>query len=147
SMAFNEAAQVAQAIDDPRAASYAWGDLGHLYEAEHRHQEALHLTQRAVLAAQRGYAPESLYQWRWQTARLRNALGDIDAAIAAYERAVETLQSIRYELLSDYGKTHASFREALGPVYFELVDLLLQRAAVVQERDQSAAFLKKARDT
>jgi CHAT domain-containing protein len=35
----------------------------------------------------------------------------------------------------------------LGPVYFELVDLLLQRAAAVQERDQSATFLKKARDT
>ena len=96
---------------------------------EHRHQEALHLTQRAVLAAQRVYAPESLYQWQWQTGRLRHALGDIDAAIAAYERAVETLQSIRYELLSDYGKSRASFREALGPVYFELVDLLLQRAA------------------
>ena len=147
STAFNEAAKVAQAIDDPRAASYAWGYLGHLYEAENRYQEALHLTQRAVLAAQQVYAPESLYQWQWQTGRLRHALGDIDAAIAAYERAVETLQSIRYELLSDYGRSRASFREALGPVYFELVDLLLQRAAAVQERHQSATFLKKARDT
>jgi CHAT domain-containing protein len=147
STAFNEAAKVAQAIDDPRAASYAWGYLGRLYEAEHRHQEALSLTQRAVLAAQRVYAPESLYQWHWQTGRLRHALGDIDAAIAAYERAVETLQSIRYELLSDYSRSRASFREALGPVYFELVDLLLQRAAAVQERDQSETFLKKARDT
>jgi tetratricopeptide (TPR) repeat protein len=125
STAFNEAANVAQAINDPRAASYAWGYLSHLYEAEHRHQEALHLTQRAVLAAQQVYAPESLYQWQWQTGRLRHALGDIDAAIAAYERAVETLQSIRYELLSDYRRSRASFREALGPVYFELVDLLL----------------------
>jgi CHAT domain-containing protein len=107
----------------------------------------LHLTQRAVLAAQRVYAPESLYQWQWQTGRLHHALGDTDAAIAAYERAVATLQSIRYELLSDYGKSRASFREALGPVYFELVDLLLQRAAVVQERDQATTFLKKARDT
>src|SRR5262249_16647442 len=137
SAAFNEAANVAQAINDPRAASYAWGYLGHLYEAEHRHMEALHLTQRAVLPAPQLYAPESLYQWQWPTGRLRHALGDIDAAIAAYERAVETLQAIRYELLSDYARSRASFREALGPVYFELVDLLLQRAAAVQEREQS----------
>ena len=147
STAFNEAAKVAQVINDPRAASYAWGYLGRLYAAEHRHQEALHLTQRAVLAAQRVYAPESLYQWQWQSGRLHHTLGDTGAAIAAYERAVETLQSIRYEMLSDYGKSRASFRAALGPVYFELVDLLLQRAAVVQERDQAATFLKKARDT
>jgi CHAT domain-containing protein len=147
SRAFNAAANVAQVINDPRAAAYAWGHLGHLYETVHRYQEALHLTQRAVLEAQQVYAPESLYQWHWQTGRLRHAMGDNDAAIAAYERAVDTLQSIRYELLSDYGKSRASFREALGPVYFELVDLLLQRAAAVQERDQSTTFLKKARDT
>jgi CHAT domain-containing protein/lipopolysaccharide biosynthesis regulator YciM len=147
SAAFNEAAHIAQAINDPRAASYAWGYLGHLYEVEHRPQEALHLTQRAILAAQQVYAPESLYQWHWQTGRLRHALGDIDTAIGAYERAVEILQSIRHELPIDYGKSHASFRASLGPVYFELVDLLLQRAAVMQERDRSATFLKKARDT
>jgi hypothetical protein len=52
-----------RSIDD-RAASYAWGYLGGLYEDEQRFQEALQLTRRAREAAQRIHAPESLYRWQ-----------------------------------------------------------------------------------
>lgn len=105
-----ETAQVAHANNLLRIASYAWGHLGHLYEQETRYEEALELTQRAVFAAQQVHAPESLYRWQWQTGRLRHALGDIEAAIAAYRRAVNTLQSIRHELPVRYGRppTHIS---------------------------------------
>ena len=72
---FDEAATVAETIGDRRAASYAWGYLGQLYEREHRYQEALQLTRRAVFAAQQVNAPESLYRWQWQTGRLLKALG------------------------------------------------------------------------
>jgi CHAT domain-containing protein/Tfp pilus assembly protein PilF len=144
---FDEAATVAATIGDRRAASYAWGYLGHLYERERRHQEALHLTRRAVFAAQQVNAPESLYRWQWQTGRLLNALGTIDGAISAYRRAVATLQPIRQELLTSYGRTQSSFRESIGPVYFELIDLLLQRAASLQGREQYEPYLIEARDT
>jgi CHAT domain-containing protein/Tfp pilus assembly protein PilF len=144
---FNEAVGVAKAISAPRAASYAWGYLGRLYEAEHRYQEALQLTRRAVFTAQQVYAPESLYRWQWQTGRLFKALGNLDAAIAAYRQAVDTLQSIRQELSIGYGRTQSSFREAVGPVFFELVDLLLQRAASLQAREQDAPYLIEARET
>jgi CHAT domain-containing protein len=145
--AFNAAASVAQTIGDPRATSYAWGYLGHLYEVEHRYQEALQLTRRAVAAAQHVQAPESLYRWQWQTGRLLKAQGHMDAALAAYRRAIATLQSIRQELSHSYGKPPASFRESTGRLYFEHVDLLLQQAASLPERRQYEPYLREARET
>jgi CHAT domain-containing protein/Tfp pilus assembly protein PilF len=144
---FNEAATVAETISDRRAASYAWGYLGTLYEHERRYQEALQLTRRAVFAAQQVNAPESLYRWQWQTGRLLRALGKIDDAISAHRRAVATLQPIRQELFTSYGSTQSSFRESIGPVYFELVDLLLQSAASLQIPDQYEPYLIEARET
>jgi CHAT domain-containing protein len=145
--AFNAAASVAQSIGDARAASYAWGYLGHLYEVEQRYQDALQLTRRAVAAAQQVHAPESLYRWQWQTGRLLKVQGHIDAALAAYRHAITTLQSIRQELAHSYGKPPTSFRESIGHLYFEHVDLLLQQAAVLPERQQYEPYLREARDT
>ena len=142
---FNDVAALAESLDDPRAASYAWGYLGKLYEEERRYAEALQLTRRAVFAAQRVHAPEALYRWQWQTARLLRALGEVDAAIAAYRRAVDTLQSMRPELALGYGPA-PSFRTTLGPLYFELVDLLLQRSASETARAQYEPYLREARD-
>jgi CHAT domain-containing protein len=46
-----------------------------------------------------------------------------------------------------YGSAQTSFRESVGPVYFELVDLLLQRAAALPQREQSEPYLSEARET
>ncbi len=144
---FGDAARIAQRLGDPRAASYAWGHLGTLYEEAHRYQEALRLTRQAVLAAQQVYVPHALYQWQWQTGRILNALGDRDAAIAAYQRAVTTLQALRHELPQAYGKIRvASTRTTLGPLYFQLVDLLLHRAAV-SSPEQAVQDLEQAQNT
>jgi CHAT domain-containing protein/Tfp pilus assembly protein PilF len=145
--ALSEAGTTAENIGDRRTASYAWGHLGRLYEEEHRYQEALQLTRRATFAAQQVNAPESLYRWEWQTGRLLKKLGTIDDAIGSYRRAVRTLQSIRPELTVSYGAPQTSFRETMGPVYFELVDLLLQRGASLQDRDQVGPYLIEARET
>jgi CHAT domain-containing protein len=145
--ALTEAGTMAEGIGDRRTASYAWGYLGALYEDERRHEEALRLTRKAVFAAQQVNAPESLYRWQWQAGRLLKKLGPVDDAISAYRRAVYTLQSIRPELLVGYGGSPTSFRESVGPVYFELVDLLLQRAASLPGRDQVAPYLIEARET
>jgi CHAT domain-containing protein/predicted negative regulator of RcsB-dependent stress response len=144
--ALTEAAVQADKIGDRRTASYAWGYLGNLYEIERRNAEALELTRRAILAAQQANAPESLYRWQWQAGRLLKKLGSVDDAIASYRRSVYTLQTIRQELSVGYGAQSTSFRETVGPVYFELVDLLLQRAAV-RSRDQAAPYLIEARET
>jgi CHAT domain-containing protein/Tfp pilus assembly protein PilF len=145
--ALSEGGTTAESIGDRRTSSYAWGHLGRLYEEERRYEEALQLTRRAIFAAQHVNAPESLYRWEWQTARLLRKVGNIDDAIGSYRRAVRTLQSIRPELTVSYGAPQTSFRETMGPVYFELVDLLLQRGASLQDRNQVAPYLIEARET
>jgi CHAT domain-containing protein/Tfp pilus assembly protein PilF len=145
--AFSEAGTTAERIGDRRTSSQAWGHLGRLYEEEHRYQDALQLTRRAIFAAQQVNASESLYRWEWQTGRLLRKVGAIDHAIGSYRRAVRTLQSIRPELTVSYGAPQTSFRETMGPVYFELVDLLLQRSASLQDRNQVGPYLIEARET
>jgi len=142
----SDAATVAETIGNARDASYAWGHLGALYETERRYEEALDLTRRAVLAAQQAVAPESLYRWYWQSGRVLKSLGRRDEAILAHRRAVEALQAIRQELLLVVGGAPSSFRDAYGPLYFELAELLLQRAAT-QQPDHAQKDLVDARDT
>jgi CHAT domain-containing protein len=137
----------AEWIGDRRTASYAWGYLGGLYEDERRYADAIELTNRAVFAAQQVSAPESLYRWQWQSARLLHATGQTDSAIDAYRRAVQTLQGLRPELSVGYSEAVASFRDSTGKVYFELVDLLLQRARAGEPRAQAVSQLAEARRT
>lgn len=144
---FRAAADIAQRLDDPLAASYALGYLGHLYEKEHRYDEALQLTRRALLAAQRLHAPECLYQWQWQTARLNHAMGRSNLALNMYRQAIATLQSIRRELSSNYGKGPTAFRTTTGRLYFEFVDFLLKHTAQLPETPTKATYLKEARQT
>jgi CHAT domain-containing protein/Tfp pilus assembly protein PilF len=143
--AFQGAADVALAIDDSRSSSYAWGYLGKLYENEHRYREALQLTRRAVFAGQAVNAPETLYRWQWQTGRLLAALEQPEAAILAYQQAVETVQSLNHEMSRGHGPA-LSFQEEVQPVYLGLVDLLLQRAAGMPQRAQYQPYLVRARD-
>jgi CHAT domain-containing protein/Tfp pilus assembly protein PilF len=142
----NEATMVAEGIGDLRAMSYARGYIGHFYEKKECYQEALESTREATFAAQLANSPESLYRWQWQAGRLLKATGRMDEAISGYRRAVETLQSIRQEVSVAYGRKESSFRDNIGPLYFELVDLLLQRAASEKERKDYEPFLIEARE-
>jgi CHAT domain-containing protein len=138
---FNDAVAVAQAIGDARAASYAQGYLGRLYEEEGRYQEALALTRRAVFALQHVQAPEASYQWQWQTGRILKALGQSKAAMAVYSQAVETLQAMRHEMLVAYGEP-LRFRQTVGPVYAEFVDLLSQPGAAEEALEEARQLLE-----
>jgi CHAT domain-containing protein len=145
--ALNDSLATAGSLGDRRGESYALGNLGKLYEAEGRYDEALTLTSRAIFAAQQANAPEALYRWEWQTGRLLKSQEKIEDAIDAYRRAVRTLQSIRQELSAAFTTQRVSFRESVGPVYFELVDLLLRHPAVLANSDQSQSLLKEAGGT
>ena len=146
SNALTKSADIAQRLDDARALSYAWGYLGHVYETQQHVAEALLLTRRAIAAAQRVHAPESLYRWQWQAGRLLKAEGDVAAAVATYRHAIATLQSIRQELSHSYGQSPTTFRHATGRLYFEFVDLLLQ-ASGSQTAPRAVLYLQEARDT
>jgi CHAT domain-containing protein len=144
--AFTDAVATAESINDQHALSYALGYMGELYEKAGRYDQAQQLTQQAVLAAQRVDAPVALYRWYWQTGRLLNAQGNTEAAIIAYQNAVSILQTIRQDLTTGYGGAGVSFRETVGPVYFELADLLLKRSGQISDPAKVKQDLVDARD-
>jgi CHAT domain-containing protein len=144
---FRNANLVASRIGDVAAQSYALGYLGQLSERDQRREEALELTRKAVFAAQQANVPESLYRWHWQTGRLLRASGKDDEAVQAYRRAISTLQPIRFEFSTGYRGRRYSFRDSIGPVFFELADLLLKQASSQSDPKQREAVLIQARDT
>ena len=141
-----EAAAMAEESGGQRLASYAYGHLGHLYEEERRLDEALQLTRRAVFAAQSAGAPESLYRWQWQSGRLLTRLGSLDGALSAYQEAAATLQPIRAEVAFGSQASLDPAHQSIRSLYFELADLLLQRAALMTEDSEADSYLKAARD-
>jgi len=144
--AFVEADTVARKIGDTRTLSYAEGYLGHLYETEHRNDEALQLTRRAVFTAQSANAPESLYRWQWQLGRLLAATGKLDESLAAYNYAIETLRPIRMEVASALSTGSLSGEESVRSLFFELADLLLHRASLTPDAKVAEDYLRRARD-
>ena len=143
---FVEAAEVADKVGDVRTKSYADGYLGHLYETEHRYDEGLQLTRRAIFSAQAASAPESLYRWEWQLGRLLADTGKLDEAIAAYYRAAETLKPIRTEVASALSIGSLSGEESIQPLFFEQADLLFQRSSLTADAKAAQEYLGFARD-
>ena len=141
-----EATTVAEHVGDARTRSYAEGYLGHLYETEHRYDEALQLTRQAVFSAQSANAPESLFRWQWQLGRLLAATGKLDEAIASYDHAITTLRPIRIEVASAWGNDSMAGEESVRALYFELADLLLHRASLTDDSQGAEQYLRRARD-
>jgi CHAT domain-containing protein len=119
----------AHLLGDRRAASYATGRLGGLYEQTQQWETAQRLTQAALQLAQTVNVSEILYQWQWQQGRIAQAQGDRASAVAAYRAAIATLQGLRSDLVAITPDVQFSFRDQVEPVYRELVDLLLQPGA------------------
>lgn len=122
---FATAIQQARSLGDQRTESYALGNLGELYEPEQK-SNAQKLTEQALVLAQAINAPDIVYRFSWQLGRLLKAQGDIPGAITSYTQAVNTLQSLRNDLVAINSDIQFSFRESVEPVYRELVSLLLQ---------------------
>ena len=120
------AIEQARSLQDQRTESYALGVLAEVYEQTQQWSDAQDLTQQALLMAQAINAQDIGYRWQWQLGRLLKAKGDTEGAIAAYNEAVDSLQSIRDDLAAVDPEVKFSFRDEVEPVYRELVELLLQ---------------------
>ncbi|RKZ84587.1 MAG: hypothetical protein DRR19_17545, partial [Candidatus Parabeggiatoa sp. nov. 1] len=167
---------MANRLSDKPAAAYAAGYLGKLYEKAKRYPEAERLTRQAIFLtrqyevpkvlslpqskpeqsnrryflwkAGQGFVPDMLYLWQWQLGRLRNAQADLAGAIAAYQQAVNNLQSIGLARVRGYRiPPRQSFFNTAESVYYELADLLLQQAARHTNEFQRQPVLLTARDT
>jgi CHAT domain-containing protein len=133
-----KAIQQAQQIQDAKAESYAIGQLGKLYEQKQQLAEAQKLTQQALSLVQGINAGDITYLWEWQLGRILEKQGNIKDAVAAYTVAVETLRSLRSDLIA-LPNLQFYFRERVEPVYRQLVGLLLKS-------DPSQKNLQKARE-
>jgi CHAT domain-containing protein len=146
---FERAEAIASTNKDLAIETYALGYLGQMYEHDGQSEAALNFTRRAVFTAQEAQMPDALYRWEWQSARIFKEQGDSEAAIAAYRRALQTLQLIRSDLSAGYGNTSTrlTFRESEGPLFYELADLLLLRAKATADPNKEQELLLEARDT
>ncbi|MEQ8467825.1 CHAT domain-containing protein [Coleofasciculus sp. E1-EBD-02] len=133
----------AKELGDKRAESYSLGYLGQIYEYIQQWSEAKTLTEQALLLAQSVNSPDIAYLWQWQLGRLLKAqinrgIADDSAypsAVAAYQEAIHSLNSLRNDLVATNLELQFSFRESVEPIYRQLVSLLLQpgNQAVSQE--------------
>lgn len=129
------------------AESYATGSLGGLYEffdKEHIGTEycqssneaidkcwhkAERITQEALYLAQPSTAPDIAYQWQWQLGRLKKNLSEYEESIRWYEASIQTLKSVRSDILTISSDEQFSFRDNVEPVYRELINLRLKPKA------------------
>jgi tetratricopeptide (TPR) repeat protein len=138
----------AQTIGDTRSQSFAWGELGRFYECRGNAEQALAFTQKARLAAEQNLrAKDSLYLWEWQTGRILKQQGNQPEAIAAYDAAVKTLEEIRNDLLSANRDLQFDFRDAVNPLYRQLITLRLEAESLPLQTKSQNSNLSSALQT
>jgi CHAT domain-containing protein len=138
------AADVAGRSGDARSAANAWGYLAELALDNGDDTEAMARSDRALFEAQRADAPEILFQWQWQRARLLERLGRDDEAFAAYRRTLESLEAFKSDLAADLWANRESFRDQVGPAYLGFANLLTRRAATSGDRAAARQILREA---
>jgi CHAT domain-containing protein len=136
----NIAVEQARELKDVRAESFALGSLGQVYEQNKEWSVARKYTELALNLAQIMNAADIAYQWEWQLGRLLFAEGNTEDAIGSYSVAMETLKSLRTDLVGLNPDIQFDFRDEVEPVYRELVSLLLKSP------EPSAKNLKVARN-
>jgi len=135
---YAEALGVADATGSDRMASYALGGLSEVHASGGGTDTALSLAQRAVARARRAEAPDALYRWNAQTARLLAGHGDTDAAIDAYQRALRGVQGLQRRLRRSGAARDPALNADFESIYPALMDLLLAQAKRAPPEQQQA---------
>jgi CHAT domain-containing protein/tetratricopeptide (TPR) repeat protein len=117
-----------QIINDRRLQSYSLGIMGLVNEKRKKYIEAINYSEQAISVASSIQAEDLVYQWEWQNARNLQEINksDSDYAIAAYKRAITSLDKIRKETLSINAEAQFSLRDNVEPLYRQFVDLTLK---------------------
>ncbi len=135
-----QGAQQAHALHDSRAESLALGQLGKLYITTQQWHNATDVTQKAIHLAKRSHARDISYRWQWQLGDIYQQKQQPQHAIATYTEAVDTLSSVRADLLATNSELQFSIKEKVEPLYRDLVGLLLKpevpdQKALIQARN------------
>ncbi|NJM22525.1 MAG: CHAT domain-containing protein [Richelia sp. SL_2_1] len=136
----NKAIKTGNKIQDSRSESFALGAAGHFYECQKDYNQALELTRKALLVAEyKLQAKDSLYLWEWQQARLLEKTGNQSETIsAAYERAFQTLEIIRSDIITADRDLQLDFRDVIQPLYRKLASLKLEKATTETNLSQKS---------
>jgi CHAT domain-containing protein len=129
----------AKKLGNQPAEIYALGYYGQWYEKMHEFLEAQKQTEEALAIAQSLRLWDIAYQWQWQLGRIHKAKGETQNALAAYDAAFNTIQSLRDELLSAESDVQFAFRDRVEPIYREYVSLLLQRGLADEQTNLNKA--------
>ena len=125
-------------LKDTRLQSYSNGALGHFWECSQDNQKALKYTQTAIITADSKLsAKDSLYLWEWQAGRILDKQNQKQKAIASYQRAFDTLEDIRSNILTAERDVQFDFRDVVRPLYRTLAQSrieLLDTGAISEER-------------
>lgn len=144
--AFSNALRIAQSMDDDSAQSYALGHLGELYVDAGRFADAGQLFRRALFIAQQIDAPELLARWHWQRGRMLAMQSEVEAAEAAYYKALDNLATIQPALVFGQRGNPRFFQDNVGVIYRELADILLRKASEAQNERRRNQTLRKVRE-
>jgi CHAT domain-containing protein len=123
---FATAIKQARSIGDQRSEAYALGALGALYLETKDLANAQKLTEQALKIARSMQLGDIAYLWQWQLGYILKMNGDIPGAIAFYDQAYNTLQSLRNDLVALNPDIQFSFRDNVEPVYRQFVYLLFK---------------------
>jgi CHAT domain-containing protein/tetratricopeptide (TPR) repeat protein len=140
---YRQGLRLAKTLNYPAGIGFAYGNLAKLYEEQARHKYAVMYSRKAAFYAQSRHSPESLYEWEWQIARNLHALNDIDGSLKVYQQAINTLREIRSNLES---VTQNSYKQYVGPVFYQYADVMLKKASQLQEGEEKQQLLYRVRD-
>lgn len=127
-------------LQDERLISYSNGALGHFWECSPDNEKALKYTQAAIIAADSKLsAKDSLYLWEWQAGRILDKQKRKEEAIASYQRAFDTLEDIRQDILTAERDVQFDFRDVVRPLYRTLAQSRLDLLGVGAIADEGRA--------
>ena len=140
----------AQQLNDGRGRAYALGLQGQLYEQAQQWALAKDFTQQALWSIENSTATADIaYLWQWQLGRILKAQAahaiepelNHKAAIAAYKTALNTLQTLRRDLIAINPDEQFLFRESVEPAYRQFIELLLEppNSAAANQTDLATA--------
>ncbi|MFB2891544.1 CHAT domain-containing protein [Aerosakkonemataceae cyanobacterium BLCC-F50] len=130
--------QQSRSLKDRQAESYSLGKLAELYALIGKTLESSNLTKQALALSQAVNAADISYRWQWKLGQQLKTQDDAKGAIAAYNSALETLKSLRGDLVAvnpNNPDVQFSFRESVEPVYRELVELLISGEGEVSQEN------------
>lgn len=119
------AQQLANELDNYRALSFVYGQLGNLYQQSNQDTLSRRAYELAAQFAQSDQAWDGLYQWRSALAQIYEEQGQTQKAVASYQSAISALEQVRWNLLPISSDLQFSFKEEVEPVYQQYMSLLL----------------------